>query len=634
MGQSAPASLEDILSARHDYFESGNEDHRAIDPAVYRSWHRCVSTAKRTHESVEFEPIRRDRLSELVLRNTRLLDAARGPLSELEKAVAGAGYAILLTDPEGHAVTVRGDVEGQQPLIRQAFRQGVNLSEEAVGTTAMSCAVYERRPVRVFGPEHFYNANGLFHCAAAPIFDPEGGVLGAIDITRGASRPDFGALTLVARCASVIEFDLMMRTPAAAIITLAWQAHSMAPHADLMFALDEAGSIIAVNEATRRFTGIDPVRASFRFEDIFDAGYAQTLSTLRRAAHPVSVRLRSGICMLASLVGNVASPARQTAPRRSAGTGLRAPQAALDEVSFGDPAIDKNLDVGLKVLENGLPLLLLGETGTGKDVLASHLHRRSARASAPFVAINCAAIPETLIESELFGYEDGAFTGARRGGAAGKLEQANGGTLFLDEIGDMPVSLQARLLRVLETREVCRLGGTAMKAVDFQLICATHQNIEEATRSGRFRLDLYYRINGFTISLLPLRSRRNLRALAESMLKQLSDGARGLSDAAADALARHDWPGNARELRHALTYANAIAAPGIDITPAHLPQEIGAHMTRPAVAETDTPCGVLKTLEREAIGQALDQSNGDVRQAARMLGISRATLYRRLKPSR
>jgi len=640
MGLLAPASMERIVAARRAYFDDGREDGSLIDPAIYRSWSRCIAAARSETEAIEFEQVGRSRLSELVQRSQMLLDAGTGPVADLEKAIAGAGYAVLLTDSRGYAISAGGALAQQHPEIRQAIRPGVDLSEGAIGTSAMACALKERRPVRVFGPEHFFSANRLFHCAAAPIVDPRGGLIGTVDITRGSPHADFGALSLVTRCAQAIEYELFRRVPARAIVTLAWQPHSTESSADLILAFGDDGEILATNEAMRRFMGVETYQVGLQYEDLFEGRFGTMLSLLQGARGAIPVQLRSGICMYASLWARERQGAGLAAPAPAlavAGSGravrLKAavvPDNAIPD--FGDARINEELEIGFKALHSGLPVLVLGETGTGKDVMARALHARSPGCGGAFVAINCAAIPESLIESELFGYEEGAFTGARRGGAAGRIEQASGGTLFLDEIGDMPLHLQARLLRVLESKEVSRLGGSTTQRVDFQLVCATHQDIEQAVREGRFRRDLYYRINAFVLSLPPLRLRPHLKALACSILGSVSDGTREFAPEALARLAAHPWPGNVRELRNAITYAHAMAPAGPWIEAGHLPRSVLAPTPSEGLTPSpgDMQAGGLAKLEREAMRRALDDCGGNVRLAAQRLGISRATLYRRI----
>jgi transcriptional regulator with PAS, ATPase and Fis domain len=279
--------------------------------------------------------------------------------------------------------------------------------------------------------------------------------------------------------------------------------------------------------------------------------------------------------------------------------------------------------------------LIQGESGVGKEMFAKAFHASGARAEKPFVALNCAAIPEHLIESELFGYIGGAFTGALKQGALGKIAQASSGTLFLDEIGDMPLTLQVPLLRVLQERTVVPLGGVEALPVDISLVCATHHHLQDAVFEGRFREDLYYRINGLTVTLPPLRERSDILALAQQMLESAAHGRRlVISDRVKRIFEQHDWPGNLRQLNNAIRVAVALLDEDEhEIQQAHLPEELfdadsfdasyGARAPRP-------PTGDLRTMTRSAIEQALETTGGNISAAARLLGISRNTLYRKL----
>jgi DNA-binding NtrC family response regulator len=276
-------------------------------------------------------------------------------------------------------------------------------------------------------------------------------------------------------------------------------------------------------------------------------------------------------------------------------------------------------------------ILLLGETGTGKEVIAKYLHYHSVRRDKPFVVVNCAAIPRDLLESELFGYEKGAFTGATLS-RAGKFEEAAGGTLFLDEIGEMDPALQAKLLRVLQEREVQRLGSSRKTAIDFRLITSTNRDLAVEMEAGRFRADLFYRINVVSIGLPPLRDRKeDIPMLATHFLNlfcKRESKRLQFSVELLDVLSDYPWPGNVRQLKNAIERA-VVISPGPRVTVNHLPDEIRAYR------ETDRHDAVqpLRSLELQAIHDALSACNGNKSAAARKLGISRKALYSRLKPS-
>ncbi|TXH75679.1 MAG: sigma-54-dependent Fis family transcriptional regulator [Lysobacteraceae bacterium] len=619
-------SLQNSVAARQAFFERGHVPGHLIDEAIVRSWVRCTAADRSACDPVEFEPVGRAQLRGLRDGNHALLSAAQAPLDSLAKAISGAGYAVLLTNGSGYALSVGGSIDGRPNPMRLAFREGVDLSENIIGTSAMSCAISERRAIRVFGPEHFFSATNIFHCAAAPIIAPSGELVGVVDITRESPFPDPGALALVSHCAQAIEGQLFRDLPAYLTLSLGWHAGPSAGEPALLIAFGADGEILAMNEEARSFTGGDVRRPALYFEDIFAGRFRDCVDALGRSRDAASLLLHSGLRLFASRAG---TPPRSAAPirQRAGGGELGKPPAPLPE--FGDSRLASQIHAAQKALASGLPVLVLGETGCGKEVVAQSLHARSRHGGGPLVALNCAAIPESLIESELFGHVEGAYTGARRGGMAGKIEQADGGTLFLDEIGDMPLHLQARLLRVLEAREVTRLGGTTSRKIDFQLICATHQDIPGAIGANRFRADLYYRINGFALRLAPLRTRDNLQALIDTVLAGIGDGTRALSDEARDALQRYDWPGNTRELKHALCYADAIAGDGERLRPEHFPEQTifsQAIQAGPTVATK----GLLPALEQDAIDRMLHETGGNVLLAAQRLGISRATLYRRL----
>jgi len=283
----------------------------------------------------------------------------------------------------------------------------------------------------------------------------------------------------------------------------------------------------------------------------------------------------------------------------------------------------------LRVFERDVPLLVNGETGSGKEAFAKAVHQASQRADKAFVALNCAAIPESLIESELFGYRGGSFTGARKEGMQGKLQQADGGTLFLDEIGDMPLALQTRLLRVLEDRLVVPLGGEP-QAVNVRIISATHRNLLERVQDGSFREDLYYRLNGLEVGLPPLRERSDKAQLLDFLLTQEANGEPvALDPSARGALLAFAWPGNVRQLRTVLRTLVALCDEGrvgLEDLPAQIRQ------VRPvAVAQTKPLESPLEDAERLALLTALQQQRWHMTHTAEQLGVSRNTLYRKLR---
>jgi transcriptional regulator with PAS, ATPase and Fis domain len=352
------------------------------------------------------------------------------------------------------------------------------------------------------------------------------------------------------------------------------------------------------------------------------------------------------------------------APGTMADNGRSARLSGLRYLSTGEAQIETVVNKVQRILNKDIPLLILGETGTGKELLARAVHHDSNRARQPFVAVNCASIPESLIEAELFGYEDGAFTGARRKGASGRILQANGGTLFLDEIGDMPLALQARLLRVLQERCVTPLGSHKSIAVDIAVVSATHRSLRDMIEAGTFREDLYYRLNGLVVRLPALRDRSDLAAVARRILAaECPQATPAISPAVMALFERHAWPGNVRQLANVLRTAAVMAAGEPQITEEHLsedfledvrrapasrPADPAAAATPPAIAAAvpSAPAPVAadaapeaapatsRTLEEAGIDMiraALAAADGNISEASKRLGISRNTIYRKLR---
>jgi transcriptional regulator of acetoin/glycerol metabolism len=317
---------------------------------------------------------------------------------------------------------------------------------------------------------------------------------------------------------------------------------------------------------------------------------------------------------------------------------------ALEDLAGEDPQMLRIVRSARRVAASTVSVMIQGATGTGKELFARALHAASGRA--PFVALNCAAIPESLIESELFGYKSGAFTGARREGMKGTILQASGGTLFLDEIGDMPLALQTRLLRVLEEREVVPLGADKPMKVDLRVVCASHQNLRTMISRGQFREDLYYRLNGITLELPRLAERTDREQLIRSVIgAETSDGRPvAIETDAFRCLLDYGWPGNIRELRNVIRTALAICDCGV-VRLADLPSEVrqgtsGAAAAQPAsptddpdpgMSEFGQPLSPIEAAERQALVTAIRVTEGNMARAATFLQVSRSTLYRRCR---
>jgi transcriptional regulator with PAS, ATPase and Fis domain len=311
----------------------------------------------------------------------------------------------------------------------------------------------------------------------------------------------------------------------------------------------------------------------------------------------------------------------------------------LRKLNCGDPKMAAAIDKVSKVLAHAIPILIMGETGTGKEWFAQAVHKDSPQADGPFVAVNCASMPETLIESELFGYEDGAFTGARKSGQIGKVLQADGGTLFLDEIGDMPLPLQARLLRVLQERVVTPLGSRKSIPVHVAIICATNRNLREMIAAGSFREDLYYRLNGMVVKLPALRERNDLEAIIGNIIAVASrDEKVSVAPQVMELFKQYAWPGNFRQLTNLLRTALILAGDTGEIRYEHLPDDFledivptDENRLRNGIEQLVSDGRKLEELNLSVIQQTLQSHHGNVSATARALGVSRNTIYRKIQ---
>jgi transcriptional regulator of acetoin/glycerol metabolism len=501
-----------------------------------------------------------------------------------------------------------------------SLRPGVSWNEEHTGTNAIGTALHDGRAVEVRGAEHYFGAHQMLSCSASPIIDGRGRIVGVLDLSGEARVHHVHALGMVRFAVDQIERRLLERELAGReVIRLHPDAALLGTHREGVLVFDDH-RLVAANRYALDMLGADWSEiGKCRYDALFE-------SARPSGAHVQSLRGVGGIEFQARR-DLVASPLVR--PQR-----VRPQVPARELAPIFDAALDAQLERGVRLLEADIPILLHGETGSGKEVAARELHRRSNRRNGPFVAVNCASLPESLIESELFGYRAGAFTGARREGAPGLLREANGGVLFLDEIGDMPLPLQSRLLRVLQEREVAPLGGGRAVAVDFAVIAATHRDLDDDVGAGRFRADLFYRIAQARVHLPALRDFPERRLTILELWRALGAEAADmkLEALALARLASYDWPGNLRQLLGVLRTLIALAEPGRAIGVDELPAEVRA--PAPAALPRRAPAGAddvsLDALERDAMQSALERCAGNVSAAARRLGVSRSTLYRRL----
>ncbi len=639
----------------HERMRSIGEVPSGVLPALIEtSWSRCISRGLDADcSSREIERARRDVLLTERERNESLLKHAAPVMNGLYSQIARSGSMIVLTNASGFILHSVGDQSFLDRASKVALSPGVEWSEESKGTNAIGTALIEQAPVSVHGSQHFFSANHFLTCSASPIFDPSSRMLGVLDVTGDSRNPSPHSLALINLAVQTIENQLFAHAfPEGFLLHCHVQQELIGTVFEALLAFDQDGQVLSANRSACRLIGRSHAELMHHsFSSMFDRSLGTLHDSLLRGTEVIELQLFGGRTLFGRpQAGNPLRPSpRAFSPdvRRASGTPSvpatvpLSRDKGLARLSTGDTQMDTVVDKVRRVLGRDIPILIQGETGTGKELLARAIHDEGPRRERTFVAVNCAAIPDGLIESELFGYEDGAFTGARRKGYAGRIMQADGGTLFLDEIGDMPLALQARLLRVLQERNVVPLGSGRATPVDLSIICATHRKLRDLVAQGLFRADLYYRLNGLTVMLPPLRERKDLRALVQRILDTEPAVPAGMQidDEVFELFERHPWPGNMRQLANLLRTAGVMAADDGIIRRPHLPDdfldELGGPRAEDPVQDIvqtsrQVPCD-LDSLTLRAIRESLSRNDGNVAATARQLGISRTTLYRKLK---
>jgi transcriptional regulator of acetoin/glycerol metabolism len=588
-----------------------------LSPEIAASWTRCLE-----HGLDPRQPPQIDHLDDAELRRTREGAGVLRPLvlAEMETLydqISGSNFMIAFALPQGIILDTIAD-RTFNPMARTTNIQPGGLwSELGCGTNALGSAAATQRAITVHGSEHFFSRYGKLTCTAVPVFGPDGTVAGVLDASSDCSSRQQHTKALVSMAATQIENGLFREHHrGATLVAFHNRAEYLHTLSAGLMALDAAGTVLNMNLRARLFLQGLPTEAGRRFQDMFRTSFGDFIDAGRRDPR-IRLQDRVGSVFVASI--ETFQPAAIAAPKRVAQRGPAKPSPAFVAL---DPVVVKAMRDAEAAARRGLPILIRGETGTGKEQLARHAHASSGRQGA-FVPVNCAALPESLIEAELFGHAEGAFTGARRGGAAGLVAQADGGTLFLDEIGDMPLQLQSVLLRLLDDWMVRPVGGGAQRAVDVLLVAATNADLADHVAKGLFRADLYYRLDTIEAVLPPLRERSDFAAIATHLLQSVSPGAE-IEDTALACLAAHRWPGNIRELRNLLT--RLTLTNGTD--------RIGLAAITACLGAAARSAARLKDETTERIVTAHRDLGGNLSATARRLGVSRNTVYRALARTR
>ena len=688
------STLRDYWSIWKQFVLHGVTQEDILPPALMQSWRRCVELGLDPYGEIVSEENTHPPSTSV---SHKLLSLLRPAMEDLYQFIEGSECVVVFADAEARVIDTVGDRAIQEEIEHLGLNSGASWSEERQGSNAFALALQESFPIQLDGAMHYRAALHPLYTSAAPVHDLMGQTVGVLAVVGRHEHSHPHTLGMITAAAQAVSNQLQMQVWLSNANDLLFELKTILqtlPEGILLLRHD--GVVSQMNAPAGTMLGLTPSRVTGRrlqdvlplptvlvqaitrqqsFSDeelVFDTihGRVTCLCSLKpitsyrpetgledivssaniMISEPVDA---DGFVMILRSIERVQKLVHRM-------TGARA-RLTFANVVGESPALREALRLAKLASNSNSTVLLHGETGTGKEIFAQSIHNSSARVDGPFVAINCAAIPRELINTELFGYEGGSFTGADRQGRPGKFEQAHGGTLFLDEIGDMPLDLQTTLLRAIETRTIVRIGGHRVIPADVRIIVATHKDLREEAKRGNFRSDLYYRLNVLTINIPSLRERADDLPLLVQHFLQRQARTLGRSftitpDAMA-ALRQYNWPGNVRELENMLERVTYLM-PKATITVEDLPIDIQQTMERnqptgtgDADNHSQTPEGQQRLLqrapltavdkggalkehsinaERQAIVQAWQASNGHVTRAAALLGISRTTMWRKM----
>lgn len=619
------------------------------DDKIKESWQRCKLYGLEHSNQPQLQRLGQSDQSSLDEEHHRLITTTGNEvLPYYENILSNTQCLILLTDNQGQALNSWGDKRFLASPNKALFEKGIDWKEKSNGTNAIGTALACGEAVQIQRDDHFLKANRFMIGSAAPIYDVNRTLLGVLDISSDAYLPQSHTLGMVKLMSQSIENRLITSTFSDEHFLLTFNTNfdNLDSQWSGIIAFNEGGTIISANRRAEILLCYD--LALVNITDVFDVPLQKLKNQL--PSLPFSFKALNKYQMHGFIKAPIKNEIQAVDFRNNASTAITAPDSdiiTLEQFSFGDEKISRCIEQAERIIDKDIPILIHGETGVGKEVFVKGLHHYSQRRMHPLVAVNCAAIPSDLVESELFGYEKGAFTGASSKGAIGFIRKAHQGTLFLDEIGEMPLSVQSRLLRVLQERKVTPLGSTESYHVDIKLISATNRSLRKDVESGQFRQDLYYRVSGLNLELPSLRERTDRKQLFHQVNALYSNGSKNekLSPEIIELFNQHPWPGNIRQLVSVIQIAQAMSDDE-SIQTKHLPDDFFEdlkqnkinknHVVNSKTFHTEQTVEHLSiedkiATERAELLQVYNEYKGNISQTAKALAISRNTLYKRLK---
>lgn len=660
-----PCSTSNIITAWQDFIVDGKIDGYSVSPEIIESWQRCYQAGVNPYDGACYHLLEPSELNSLLNRLKDFIDIARPFMSKIYEFVKGSGFIVILTDERGYIIEAFGDYETLIQAAEFNFIKGASWTEEEVGTNAIGTALVLKKPLQTTGAEHYCQKHQFWTCSASPIFDSNGRIIGILDMSGPMDKTHLHTLGMVVAAVESISNQMNIQEKNRELtllnnrLTEIFQTIS-----DGVIIIDQQGIIMQINPVAEQIickSAEDIIGKSI--ENILGSKIPAVEKTIKRKegysdieviVDTVDGRIH---CLSSSMpimddqglfsgAVIVVRPMEKVQKLVNRFSGAQATFQFSDVIGKSQEIVEV-IRVASLAASGSSNILLEGESGTGKEVLAQAIHNRSPRRKGPFVAVNCGAIPRELIGSELFGYVEGAFTGAKKGGRPGKFELASQGTLFLDEIGEMPLEQQVSLLRVLQEKKISRIGDDKVISVDFRVICATNKNLLDEIEKGNFRQDLYYRLNVISIHIPPLRNRPEDIRLLFNYFMELISRKTGHQDIKVDpevieCLSQYQWPGNVRELQNVVERMISIVE-GENICIEHLPANIrmpekklpeGRTSSNQAVTvydERENRKNLLAKNEFEQLIDLLTKHGGNITEVAREMNISRNTVYRKMR---
>jgi transcriptional regulator of acetoin/glycerol metabolism len=530
-----------------------------------------------------------------------LLDAVKQfALPLFNQLFAHSNSRLILTDSDGVIIGSWGKPKFREKLTEIALSSGACWQEKVKGTNAIGTALVEAKPVSVIGDQHFIQHHRFISCSANPIFDHLGRLLGVLDITSEQEKHELSTQVLVQNMVQLVENQMLNQIPYGHIrVDIACDKNLLNSGWQGIIIANEDGQILAHNQVASQLLDCSNV-VGHSLEEILS----------HQNANP-------------SFVFKTEALTKRKIQSRYV--------SASSDLHYGDSKVEHCWQQANRVIDKDISLLILGETGVGKNEFVKALHKNNQRKSGPLVAVNCGALPKDLIESELFGYVAGAFTGANSKGYQGKIRQAHKGTLFLDEIADLPLAAQSRLLHVLQDKTVLPVGSNQSVQVDTQIIAATHKDLEALVEQGEFRQDLYYRLNGLIIELPRLEEREDKQKLIEHLHRRHAEPNQQLCPNLLSLLLSYSWPGNLRELDSLIKVSALMAQGEAMLELNHVPNHLAKKISQTREKVSAEPTADMRTMVEDKLVKTYQATHGNISKTSRLLGVSRNTIYRKLK---